>query len=52
MHNFKTKYGIRDENIYNFDETRFLMGQISTTKIVTSFDWKRHVKLIQLGNWE
>ena len=38
VRNFKMKYGIGDENIYNFDEIRFLMGQISITKVVTFFD--------------
>ena len=52
VRNFKAKYGIVDEDIYNFDETGFLMGQISTTKVVTSSDRRRHVKLIQPGNRE
>ena len=38
MCNFKMKYGIKNENIYNFDEIRFLINQISTTKVVTFFD--------------
>jgi hypothetical protein len=29
------KHGIQDEDIYNFDETRFAMGLIATTKVVT-----------------
>jgi hypothetical protein len=29
------KYGILDEDIYNFDETGFQMGVISTVKVVT-----------------
>ena len=52
MRNFKVKYGIIDEDIYNFDETGFLMGQISTIKVVTSSDRRNHVKLIQPGNRE
>ena len=27
--NIKAKYGIQDEDTYNFDETGFMMGQIS-----------------------
>src|SRR6195952_1477141 len=49
---FTAKYGIVDEDIYNFDETGFLMGQISTTKIVTSSERCGHIKLIPHGNRE
>jgi len=30
------KYGIQEQDIYNFDETGFQMGVISTTKVITS----------------
>ena len=43
---FTAKHGIVGEDIYNFDETGFLMGQISTIKIVTSSERLGHVKLI------
>ena len=33
--NMKAKYGIQDEDTYNFDETGFMMGQISTGAVVT-----------------
>ena len=52
VRNFTAKYGIVDEDIYNFDETGFLMGQISTTKVVTSTDRRGHVNLIQPGDRE
>jgi hypothetical protein len=32
-------YGILDDNIYNFDETGFMMGVAATSKVVTSSDW-------------
>jgi hypothetical protein len=32
----KAKYGILDDNTYNFDETGFIMGQISTGAVVTA----------------
>ena len=31
----KAKYGIQDEDSYNFDETGFMMGQITTGAVVT-----------------
>jgi hypothetical protein len=34
--NTKVKYGIYDEDIYNFDETRFQMGQIRLATVITS----------------
>ena len=50
VRNFTAKYGIVDKDIYNFDETLFLTGQTSTTKVVTSSEKCGHVKLIQPGN--
>jgi hypothetical protein len=34
--NIKAKYGIQDDDTYNFDETGFMMGQISTGAVVTA----------------
>jgi hypothetical protein len=31
-------YGILDEDIYNFDETSFMIGVAATSKVVTSLD--------------
>lgn len=36
LQSFKEKYGILDEDIYNFDETGFMMGIISSQLVVTS----------------
>jgi hypothetical protein len=34
--NVIAKYGIQEADIYNFDETGFLMGMLSSAKVVTS----------------
>ena len=52
VRNTIAKYSIRDEDIYNFDETGFLMGIISKTLVVTSSDCTANAKLIQPGNRE
>lgn len=46
------KYGVCVEDIYNFDETGFLMGVIGATHVVTSSERKSNAKLIQPGNRE
>jgi hypothetical protein len=47
------KYGILEQDIYNFNEARFIMGVIATTKVVTSLELKSsHVKTMQLRNRE
>ena len=51
VQNTVAKYGILDEDIYNFDETGFQMGVISTAKVVTSAERDRTVSL-QPGNRE
>lgn len=33
VHNTIAKYGILEQDIYNFDETGFAMGMTSTTKV-------------------
>ena len=50
--NFMAKFGIRVEDIYNFDETGFLMGILGTTTVVTSSDRTTKPKLVQPGNRE
>ena len=35
VENTRAKYGIPDEDVYNFDETGFQIGVIGTTKVVT-----------------
>jgi hypothetical protein len=47
-----TKYGIVDSDIFNFDETGFMMGIISTGMVVTSAERLSNTKLVQPGNRE
>lgn len=46
----KAKYGIQDEDVYNFDETGFMMGQITSTMVVTGADRSGKRKKVQPGN--
>ena len=47
------KYGILEQDIYNFDEARFAIGVIATTKVVISLELKSsRAKTMQLGNRE
>ncbi|OJD12180.1 hypothetical protein ACJ73_09398, partial [Blastomyces percursus] len=46
------KYGIVQEDVYNFDETGFQMGVIGTSKVVTGSERSLNPKLIQPGNTE
>lgn len=46
------KYSICEADIYNFDETGFMMGVISTGIVVTSSDGRAQAKKIQPGNRE
>ena len=50
--NIKAKYGILDDDTYNFDETGFMMGQISTGAVVTASDRPGRPKQVQPGNRE
>jgi hypothetical protein len=52
VENTKAKYGIQDEDTYNFDETGFMMGQISTGAVVTSSERRGRPKSVQQGNRE
>ena len=45
-----TQFGILLEDIYNFDETGFQMGVISTSKVITTSDRKGRLRTKQLGN--
>jgi hypothetical protein len=51
VQNTVAKYGILAEDIYNFDETGFQMGVISTAKVITAAEKDRTVS-IQPGNRE
>jgi hypothetical protein len=46
------KHGIIESDIWNFDETGFLMGQITSTLVITSSDGRVKAKKIQPGNRE
>jgi hypothetical protein len=48
----KAKYGILDNDMYNFDEAGFMMGVISTGAVVTRADRQGRPKMIQQGNRE
>ncbi len=52
VQNTVAKYGIQDEDFYNFDETGFMMGMISTTTVVTSSENRGRPTLAQPGNRE
>ena len=45
-----SKYGFVQEDIWNFNKTRFAMRLYSTIKIITSYDCYSHAKLLQPGN--
>jgi hypothetical protein len=45
--NTKAKYGICDEDVYNFDETGFQMGQIRSATVITSSQRSSRPKQIQ-----
>ncbi len=45
MQNVKAKYDIVDDDIYNFDETRFIMGIIFAGIVVTTLDGCSKAKL-------
>jgi hypothetical protein len=46
------EFGILEQDIYNFDETGFQMGVISTAKVVTRRETKGRPTLTQPGNRE
>ncbi|KAK0367451.1 fot5 transposase, partial [Colletotrichum limetticola] len=46
------KYGIVESDIYNFDETGFMMGQIASGMVVTSAERHSNTKMMQPGNRE
>ena len=52
MRNIIAKYGIDVADIFNFDETGFMMGIISSAMVVTSADRRGKPKLAQPGNRE
>jgi hypothetical protein len=52
VRNTITKYGIHEEDIYNFDETGFQMGVISTAKVITGSERSLRPVTVQPGNRE
>jgi len=50
VHSIKEKYGILDDDMYNFDETGFMMGVISSQLVVTSVYRRGKAKLVQPGS--
>ena len=48
----KAKYGICDEDVYNFDEAGFMMGKITTQLVVTGSERRGRPKAVQPGNRE
>ena len=52
VRNVKAKYGIVDDDTYNFDETGFIMGIIFAGMVVTTSDGRSKAKLAQPGNRE
>jgi len=53
VQNTKAKYGIQDEDSWNFDESGFMMGVISTSqKVVTGSERRKRPRQVQAGNRE
>ena len=46
------QYGITTKDIYNFNKTRYVMGLIATTKIITRANYYGKHQVIQPGNCE
>src|ERR1700744_5521393 len=46
VENTIAKYGIVEADIYNFDETGFIMGIITTSIVVTSAERRSNTKLV------
>lgn len=52
VRNIKAKYGILDEDSYNFDETGFAMGLAGTSRVVTTSDRRNRPTQLQPGDRE
>lgn len=50
--NMVAKYSVAESDIYNFDETRFMMGVLRTAKVVTSAERSLKPLIVQPGNRE
>ena len=52
VRNTIAKYGVQEEDVYNFDETGFQIGVITTAKVVTGSERSLRPVTIQPGNRE
>lgn len=52
IQNMVAKYGILESDIWNFDETGFMMGVISSAMVITTSDGRGKAKMMQPGNRE
>ena len=52
VENMRAKYGIQDGDLYNFDETGFMMGVICPNMVVTRSDRQGQSKSVQPANRE
>ena len=52
VQSIKAKYGIADEDTYNFDESGFLMGKITSQLVVTGSEKPGKTKKLQPGDRE
>ena len=52
VENTKAKYSIQDEDTYNFNESGFIIGVISTGAVVTGSERRGRPKTVQQGNRE
>ena len=52
VQNVKAKYGIQDEDTYNFDETGFTMGVRNRVKVVTASERRTDPIGVQQGDRE
>ncbi|KAJ0132721.1 Uncharacterized protein HZ326_24208, partial [Fusarium oxysporum f. sp. albedinis] len=52
VENIIAKYGIRSDDIWNFDETGFMMGIIEPGMVITSAERREMPKSVQPGNRE
>ena len=52
VHNVKMKYGIDNDDAYNFNEAGFQMSVIRTARVVTSSEARNRLKSTQPGNHE
>jgi hypothetical protein len=50
VQNTKAKYGIQDNDMYNFDETGFMMGMHNALAVVIASERRSRPKSLQQGN--